>query len=131
MKVTPERVTRLEPNQVFVFGSNMAGRHGKGAALDARERFGARQGTAKGPTGRCYAIPTKNGDLQPLPPDLIGRYLAEFCKYAAAHPEQEFLLTPVGCGLAGYDPRVIAGMLFVHNPPSNVILPRSFLPYVP
>jgi hypothetical protein len=96
------KITRLHNNQIFVFGSNRAGRHGKGAALYARQHFGAVYGVGVGPTGRCYAIPTKDADLATLPLWLIRDYVKQFVAYARLHPELEFLMTPIGTGLAGY-----------------------------
>jgi len=87
---------------IFVFGSNLAGRHGKGAALFARENYQAKQGVGRGPTGNSYAIPTKDIYLRPLPLGYIKAYVAEFLRYAANNPELEFEVTKIGCGLAGY-----------------------------
>ncbi len=95
-------ISTLKPNQIFVFGSNLAGRHGKGAALYAKQHFGAVYGIGVGPTGRCYAIPTKDSRLNVLPLHVIKTYIDNFVTYAKQHPELEFLLTPVGTGLAGY-----------------------------
>jgi hypothetical protein len=92
----------MRDGAIFVFGSNLAGRHGKGAALTAKERYGAQRGVGFGPTGQAYAIPTKDERLQVLPRDMIAVYVAEFIDYAKAHPELTFYLTPVGTGLAGY-----------------------------
>lgn len=92
----------MREGSIFVFGSNLAGRHGKGAALTAVERYGAQRGVGFGPTGQAYAIPTKDERLQVLPRDMIAVYVAEFIDYAKAHPELTFYLTPVGTGLAGY-----------------------------
>jgi hypothetical protein len=87
---------------IFVFGSNLAGRHGKGAAWTARQLHGAIYGQGYGMQGRSFAIPTKTGDLQTLPLHLIARYVEMFKDYAADHPEHTFYVTPIGCGLAGY-----------------------------
>lgn len=95
-------ITELLDNQIFVFGSNRAGRHGKGAALLAREKFNAEYGVGIGPTGRCYAIPTKDEYLRVLPLNIIKLYLKNFNEYAKSKPYLEFLLTPIGTGLAGY-----------------------------
>lgn len=89
-------------NPIFVFGSNLAGRHGKGAALHAREAWGAVYGQGEGLQGCSYAIPTKDEDLQTLPLDQIKGYLEEFFDHALNHPENTYLLTPIGTGLAGY-----------------------------
>lgn len=111
-------ITRLEPNQIFVFGSNLAGRHGKGAALQAR-KFGARYGQGTGRQGNTYAIPTKDQYLRVLPLSTIKAYILQFVEYAKQHPELEFLLTPVGTGLAGYSIQDLESILPAL--PSNVI----------
>ena len=108
-------------NVVFVFGSNLAGRHGKGAALTARERYGAIYGQGVGRQGNSYAIPTKDHDLKPLPLDRIEHYVKEFVAYAHIHPDELFLVTRVGCGLAGYTDAQI-GPMFA-DAPSNCELP--------
>jgi hypothetical protein len=113
-----------DPNMIFVFGSNLAGRHGKGAALYARNHFGAVTGVGKGPTGQAYAIPTKDERLEVLPLREIGLYVAAFLAWADENPKLEFRVTPVGCGLAGYTPAQIAPLF--KDPPANVILPPEF-----
>jgi len=95
-------VPASERPQIFVFGSNLAGRHGKGAALEARRDHGAVYGVGHGPTGRAYAIPTKDKLLRILPLDQIAFYVASFLTYARDHPGLTFNVTRVGCGLAGY-----------------------------
>jgi hypothetical protein len=114
----------LKPNQIFVFGSNQAGRHGKGAAKYAKQNFGAKPGVGEGPTGRCYAIPTKDHKLRVRSLTSILASARRFVDYAKAHPELEFILTPVGCGLAGYRPKQIAPLF--SGAPSNVKMPREF-----
>jgi len=109
---------------IFVFGSNLAGRHGKGAALHARKIFGAVYGQGIGRQGSSYAIPTKDGSLQTLPLSSIRRYVAEFIAYARQHPELTFMVTAVGCGLAGYKPDQIAPMFAGGQ--SNCELPPEF-----
>lgn len=109
---------------VFVFGSNLAGRHGKGAALWAREHRGAIYGQGEGLQGNSYGIPTKDGRLKTLSLDAIARHVAVFVDFARDHPELSFQLTPIGCGLAGYTPPQIAPM-FEHAP-ENVIFPEEF-----
>lgn len=127
MRFTPEYVTKLAENEIFVFGSNRGGRHGKGAALVARENFGAVTGVGEGPTGQCYALPTKNSALRTLPLMQIGYYVEDFLEYAAKHSEKTFLVTKVGCGLAGYQPHVIGRLFFDFGPlPVNVVLPKEF-----
>lgn len=112
------------PSEIFVFGSNLAGRHGKGAALTARLKYGAVYGVGIGPTGNAYAIPTKDAQLRTLPLGVIEPYVREFINYARGNPQLRFLVTRVGCGLAGYDDSDIAPM-FVGAPP-NCELPVSW-----
>jgi len=120
-------MSKLERTQIeiFVFGSNLAGRHGRGSAKEARERWGARYGIGKGPVGRSYAIPTKDANLATLPLEEIGKYVAEFLDFAREHPELTFKLAAIGCGLAGYKPCQIAPMFA--NAPENCRLPLAFL----
>ena len=109
---------------VFVFGSNLAGRHGKGAAKWALENRGAIYGQGEGLQGSSYAIPTKDGNLRTLYPEIVAIHVGNFLYFARAHPEMRFQLTPIGCGLAGYKPAQIAPMF--RDAPSNVELPREF-----
>ena len=109
---------------IFVFGSNLAGRHGKGAALWARQHRGAIYGQGVGPQGDAYAIPTKDGRLHVLPLHTIQAHVAEFLDYARQRPAITFELTPIGCGLAGYHPDEIAPMFA--DAPANVQLPDAF-----
>lgn len=111
----------IEP--VFVFGSNLAGRHGKGAALWARQHRGAICGQGVGPQGNAYAIPTKDHQLRVLPLDVIAGHVREFLEYAGERADLRFQLTPIGCGLAGYRPDQIAPMFA--DAPTNVILPDA------
>lgn len=127
MKITRENIEVMEPNQIFVFGSNTAGRHGKGAARHAMIHFGAKYGTGLGRTGQCYAIPTKDDRMQVLPPIAIGISVREFIRYAKEHQDLEFLVTQIGCGLAGYSAGEIAPFFFRDGPPPpNVSLPAEF-----
>lgn len=123
-KHTPENVTELEENQVFVFGSNLGGFHGKGAAKTAFEKFGAKYGRGCGPTGKCYAIPTKNRCLLTMPVGDINNFVQSFKEYARQEPGKEFLVTKIGCGLAGLDESDIAPMF--DGSPENVILPEGW-----
>ncbi len=109
---------------VFVFGSNLAGRHGKGAALEAIKKWGAVYGKGAGRQGVSYAIPTKDFKLRPLPLVEIGKYVEEFLRHAEDNPDVLFNLTKVGCGLAGYKEEDIAPM-FEASPP-NVIKPEGW-----
>ena len=88
---------------VFVFGSNLAGRHGKGAALWARQHRGAIYGQGEGFQGNSYAIPTKDEKLRTLPVSVIAQSVKRFFDFVEAHPELDFQLTPIGCGLAGHN----------------------------
>jgi hypothetical protein len=116
------------PGAIFTFGSNLAGRHGKGAALTAKQRYGARQGQGEGFQGQSYAIPTKGpeqtGPLSILPLDQIEWYVARFLQFAAEHPELTFFVTRVGCGHAGYFDDEIAP--FFAGAPDNVLLPAGW-----
>lgn len=125
MKTTPSYITRLDLDQIFVFGSNEAGIHGAGAAKTACQLFGAKHGIGTGPTGRCYAIPTKDHNLKTLPLEVIYEEVERFLHYASNQIILEFLVTPIGCGLAGYTPKDIAPMF--KDAPKNVVLPRSFV----
>jgi hypothetical protein len=110
---------------IFVFGSNLSGRHGKGAALWAKQHRGAIYSQGEGRQGDSYAIPTKNENLKTLPVLVIGVHVNRFLRYAAEHPELTFELTPIGCGLAGYRPGDIAPLFA--EAPANVQLPPEFL----
>lgn len=109
---------------IFVFGSNLAGRHGKGAALDARKLHGAVYGVGIGRTGNAYAIPTKNERLKTLQLTTIAKHVTDFIAYAEANPELTFQATRIGCGLAGYKETDIAPMFA--NAPSNCVLPDGW-----
>ena len=111
-------------NTIFVFGSNLAGRHGKGAALFARQHRGAIYGRGEGRQGNSYAIPTKDEHLHVLSLDRIYFYVILFIDYATDHPELAFEVTNIGCGLAGYKPEQIAPM-FV-DAPDNCIFSDEF-----
>lgn len=97
---------------VFVFGSNLAGRHGKGAALFASRQRGAQYGVGEGRTGNAYAIPTKDGALRTLALPEIATHVRRFIRYADENAGVLFQVTPIGCGLAGYRPEQIAPMFF-------------------
>lgn len=116
------------PTAIFVFGSNLAGRHGKGAAVMARRVYGARYGVGMGPTGRAYAIPTKDAQLKPLPLGIIRGHVSRFLAYAQGRPGEIFMVTRVGCGLAGYTDAQI-GPMFAEAP-SNCLLPVEWRPFV-
>ena len=108
-KYYSEEITELKDNEIFVFGSNLAGRHGKGAALVAKRFFGAKYGTGWGFTGKCFAIPTKGYRIEILPLETIKRYIDTlFKKSQELEPKLTYLVTKVGCGYAGYKDSEIA-----------------------
>ena len=100
---------------VFVFGSNLAGNHGAGAALVAKQKFGAIQGEGIGRRGMSYAIPTKDKKIRTLPRAIVSVYIADFCKYTRDNPCLEFFITRVGCGLAGFKDSDIAPLFKAAN----------------
>lgn len=120
-RVTPEVVTSLAPGEIFVFGSNLAGMHGGGAARAACLYFGAKMGVGVGPQGHSYAIPTMQGGV-----DTIRPYVDQFVSYARQHPDQVFLVTPIGCGIAGFEPCDIAPLFAGAVCVSNIHLPQCF-----
>ena len=109
---------------IFVFGSNLAGRHGKGAALFARHHRGAVYGQGCGRQGNAYAIPTKDERIATLPLAQIAIYVDQFIAYAGQNSELTFELTAIGCGLAGYSAAEIAPMFA--GAPANIALPDAF-----
>jgi|GEM_PF-901782 len=124
----PNRITQLEPHQVFVFGSNTEGRHGKGAALIA-SKFGAEYGNSSGRQGQTYAIVTKDlkqGERS-IPLFEIEAQVEMFLEHAQAHPQNEFLIMKIGCALAGYSETEIGSLWVGKDIPGNVRLPQAFL----
>lgn len=113
---------------IFVFGSNLGGAHGKGAAKVAKVNFGAVYGVGEGPTGRSYAIPTKDKHLKVLSLERIQVGVDAFLSYARERPNQKFFITRVGCGLAGYSDQQIAPMF--SSAPLNCNLPREWMDFV-
>ena len=118
---TPNYITRLELNEIFVFGSNLAGFHGGGAARIANEHFGAEWGVGVGRTGQCYAIPTMQGGVETIRP-----YVDEFIEYAKQHPELVFLVTRIGCGIAGFTDEQMAPLFTAAHDLPNVALPKGW-----
>ena len=110
--------------RIFVFGSNLAGRHGLGAAQEARIHHGAVYGQGVGRQGESYAIPTKDAGLRPLRLAQIREHVRDFINYALDHPELEFQVTRIGCGLAGYTDEQIAP--FFRDAPDNCELPAGW-----
>lgn len=125
-RITYEPITELFPHEIFVFGSNYAGRHKKGAALFALDNFGAVLGQGFGPMGQCYAIPTKDRNIETLPLNEIQPYIWVFIKYAQQNPHLIFKVTKIGCGLAGYSPKDVAPMFKSAIEIENIHLPEEF-----
>ncbi len=119
---TPDFITELKENEIFVFGSNLQGLHGGGAARLAYEKFGAIWGQGVGLQGQSYGIPTMHGGV-----DAIKPYVDEFIEFAKSHPELTFLVTRIGCGIAGFRDEEIAPLFKECIEIENVILPRSFV----
>lgn len=125
-RITPELITTLNENEVFVFGSNTSGKHGKGAAKTALT-WGAKWGQGVGMQGQTYGIPTKPNDLrQVLSIEDIEIYVIDFINYAKLRPNIIFLVTEIGCGLAGYKPKNIAPLFKEAIEIKNIYLPARF-----
>ena len=122
-KITPEFVTELSRCEIFVFGSNLAGCHAGGAARLAYDKFGAEWGNGVGPQGKCYAIPTMQGPVETIKP-----YADMFIAYAKEHPLNRFLLTRVGCGIAGFTDEEIAPLFVEALDIPNISIPEAWLP---
>lgn len=118
---TPEFITHLKENEIFVFGSNLAGHHGGGAARIAYERFGAIYGQGVGLQGQSYAIPTMQGGV-----DTIKPYVDDFILFAQQHPEFTFLVTRIGCGIAGFRDEEIAPLFENAHLVPNILLPKGW-----
>lgn len=121
-RFTPERISCLAENEIFVFGSNLAGYHGGGAARIARENFGAVWGQGVGLQGQSYAIPTMQGGVETIKP-----YVDEFIDFARIHAQYTFLVTRIACGIAGFRPSEIAPLFANAIDVENVILPEDFV----
>ena len=115
-------ISQLADNEVFVFGSNLAGMHGGGAARVAHQRFGAVMGQGVGLQGQSYAIPTMQGGVETIRP-----YVDEFIRFAAEHPDMKFLVTPIGCGIAGFTAREMGPLFAAAVEGDNIILPLEFV----
>lgn len=122
-RISSNRITILAPNEIFVFGSNLQGAHGGGAARMAYEHFGAVWGEGVGLFGQSYAIPTMQGGVETIKP-----YVDNFLQFAQMHGELDFLVTEIGCGIAGFTPDEIAPLFFraIEADIKNVYLPESF-----
>ena len=121
-ELTPERISDLRPDEVFVFGSNLEGMHSGGAAWVAFQKFGAVLGCGVGLRGQSYAIPTMQGGVETIEP-----YVSSFISYAKEHPELFFYVTRIGCGIAGFRDKEIAPLFSEAAGLENVCLPESFV----
>ena len=120
-RTTPERITELKDNEIFVFGSNLSGMHGGGAALLAYRKFGAIWGQGVGLQGQSYGIPTMQGGVETIKP-----YVDEFIEFAKQHPELTFLVTRIGCGIAGFTNEEISPLFEKAHGISNIVLPPNW-----
>ena len=119
---TPEFISELKGNEIFVFGSNLAGAHGGGAARVAFRQFGAVWGKGVGLQGKTYAIPTMQGGVETIRP-----YVDEFIQFAKEHKELIFLVTRIGCGIAGFKDEEIAPLFKEAESIDNILLPQEFV----
>ena len=117
----PEFITSLEPNEIFVFGSNLKGMHGGGAAYIAYRKFGAIMGQGVGLQGQSYAIPTMQGGVETIRP-----YVDEFIQFAKEHPTLTFLVTRIGCGIAGFTDDEISPLFEGAHEVENIVLPPNW-----
>ena len=120
-RISTDYITELKENEIFVFGSNIEGMHGGGAARIAYEEFGAIWGKGVGLQGQSYGIPTMHGGV-----DVIKPYVDEFVNFAKSHPELKFLVTRIGCGIAGFTDEEIAPLFKDAIEIENIYLPKSF-----
>ena len=121
-RFTPEQIDSLSSDEVFVFGSNLSGRHGGGAARAALNKFGAVYGQGVGLQGQSYAIPTMQGGVETIAP-----YVDDFIDFAKRHNDKFFYVTRIGCGIAGFRDEDIAPLFKEALNLSNVCLPESFV----
>lgn len=120
-RIASDRISELADGEIFVFGSNLAGKHGGGAARIALDKFGAIWGKGVGLQGQCYAIPTMQGGV-----DTIKPYVDDFIEFAKTHPEMRFLVTRIGCGIAGFTDSEIAPLFKDAVAVDNIYLPKVF-----
>ena len=116
----------LNDKFIFVFWCNLAGRHGKGSAKFARQHLGAKYGVGEGRTGQCYALPTKNHQIKTRDLGEIEKSVEVFIAYAKTSEEETFLVTPIGCGLAGYEQRQIRAIFMRQEIPDNVVFSKEW-----
>ena len=120
-RISPDLLNNLKDNEIFVFGSNLEGMHGGGAARAAYNKFGAIWGQGAGLQGQSYGIPTMHGGV-----DVIKPYVDEFINFAKSHPQLKFLVTRIGCGIAGFKDEEIAPLFQDAFEIENIYLPKSF-----
>ena len=123
---TPEKITSLKENEIFVFGSNLNGNHAGGAAYLAVEKFGAQMGNSEGIQGQSYAIPTLDKNMDRINLTDLEQSICRFYQYAEENPGKVFYMTKIGCGIAGYELSDIATVVNCRNIPDNVIIPEEF-----
>ena len=120
-RTTPEFITELQPNEIFVFGSNLKGMHGGGAAYIAYRKFGAIMGQGVGLQGQSYAIPTMQGGVETIRP-----YVDEFIQFAKENKNLTFLVTRIGCGIAGFTDDEISPLFEKAHDVENIVLPPGW-----
>ena len=125
MRFTQENIETLEAGEIFIFGSNLSGRHDAGAAKKALE-FGAVMGKGVGFKGRTYAIPTKDENIRTMPIEAIEPYVKQFIDYASKNQHLTFLVSKIGCGLANHSPEDIAPLFEDALLYPNIVLPEEF-----
>ena len=135
---TPERISVLRENEIFVFGSNLLGHHMGGAARTARRVFNAEMGVAEGLTGQAYALPTLGEDMRRVAPEALRASLERLLRFALEHPKLTFYLTEVGCGIAGWPVETVRELLWEavrelseeayeqRAVPANLLIPQRF-----
>jgi hypothetical protein len=121
---TPDIINSLQSNEIFVFGANLAGRHGAGAAKTAL-KWGAVYGKI-GLEGQTYGLPTKDENIETLPLSEIRKHVRDYIEVVKQNPDFNFLTTKIGCGLAGLQPSDIAPMFEEFKDLKNLVLPREF-----
>ncbi len=121
MRITNANIRILQPDEIFVFGSNLTGMHGGGAARLAYQKFGAVWGQGVGLQGQSYAIPTMQGGVETIQP-----YVDEFIGFAKQRPQLKFLVTEIGCGIAGFSPSEIAPLFEQAKEVKNIYLSERF-----
>jgi hypothetical protein len=129
LKFHKDMTVPTEPNSVFVFGSNLAGRHGAGSARYAFEHYGAASGVYNGPTGQAYAIPTVDSAIEPLPLEIIQMYVDKLVQYSLEHSDTTFFVTRIGCGIAGFTDEQISHLFYGWNSFHNFDLPEEWMPF--